>query len=134
MREFDKLQRAIDDLGQEVLRKALDEGLRLAQKRSSGTLSYKELRRKGHPYAARHANPLEDPSVINRHTDKFYGAWRAGKTQDGGQIVNDSPVTKFLEGTRLMHRRPIGERVEEELREIVEKETVSAVKRLEAGT
>lgn len=88
---------------------------------SSGGYSLEALARLGHPYAKRHPNPPQDPAIINRQTGLFLRSWRTTPLERtlaglGIKVVNDAPYADYLDqGTSLMIRRPIIERLEQRL-------------------
>ena len=118
---------------------ALAEGLKSAKRRSSGGLTYKQMRQEDHPYAVRHGVARRDPSVINSHRGVFKRGWFTQKvftvTDWGGAIINDSENAGFLkDGTRFMVRRPIDDAVGEELRTVIIPQAENVFKKeLESG-
>lgn len=96
------------------LRTARGPGVKIAQQLSSGFRSSSMLAAMDHPYATRHGEPLLDPEIINKQTERFKDAWKAmDKPSAGGSVptlYNDDPAAKFLEhGTETMAKRPIEE-------------------------
>lgn len=97
---------------------------------SSGTLTYKNLRLLGHPYAAnryltaggRRSSPNvsarasesatgQPAALINKHSGYFARAWRWQTWETGesvqGMLWNDAPYASFLfRGTKVMIPRP----------------------------
>lgn len=64
---------------------------------TSGTLSARQLRAMGHPYARRHRNPLIPPLPINRQTGRLQASlrvFRRGETQAVLQFT--APHAKFV--------------------------------------
>jgi hypothetical protein len=101
--------------GETSLEDALERTLATADRRSSGPFSLSELARRDHPYAQRHPRPLLEPSMVNEQTGAFRRMCEKRRlSRLHGQVVNDSPVAKFFEGTETMVERPIGEAVEAE--------------------
>lgn len=110
---------------------------RTAVEWSSGGIRTPVLRRMDHPYARRHGRALLDPGRINtqRGAEGFAGAWEIEPVRRQGDTlslaaVNRSPQAGFLEkGTKRMLPRPLPERVEAELRPVVEQRIEQMLKR-----
>lgn len=96
---------------EEAEAKTAREGLKIARKQSSGSVSTSQLRKEDHPYAKRHGSPKRDPSTINVQSGEFRAEWHVqigNSLDDGPAIVNYSRVARFLqEGTTTMFARPV---------------------------
>ena len=114
---FERLAAELDAQLRRAQADNLDLAFEVAQRLSSGPFSLAELARRDHPYATRHAEPLLDPSRINRQEGVFKDSWvRRYPFQRGGELVtrlyNIDPKAHFLEqGTRNMVARPLGDRL-----------------------
>lgn len=117
---------SLEDALMEAVNAAAAEGLRIAQDLSTGQYSSKQLRKMGHPYAKRNPRPPQDAAIINLQTGIFKSAWQvipAAKNLNSisAFIRNDSFVADFLQyGTDRMMVRPIRDRVEEKLANVLE--------------
>jgi hypothetical protein len=83
---------------------------------SRGTLTYRDLRRRGHPYGKGRrrglgrltsARGVSSMAVVNRHSGAFEAAWDVSVSRDKGGVTirlqNDSPNSSYLAfGTRRM--------------------------------
>jgi hypothetical protein len=83
---------------------------------SSGTITTATLRAAGHPFAVRAPNSAYNPSLINTQGGLFAASWRgiAPVVSPGNivsSVVNIDPKSIFMMGTRLMVKRPIGDKV-----------------------
>lgn len=93
----------------------LKELKRIAEGLSLGPLSTDQLRRMGHPYAARAPAPPLPPYVINRQKGLFAGSWKIEEpraTPAGliSSLTNTAPYASFLRGgTGKMIARPFDE-------------------------
>lgn len=150
-RLFERMDQQVDDATERGFKKVLDRGLALARKQTSGRRSLSELRRRDYPYAKRHGSPRLDPAKVNSQSgdllsrwfpagqfgastqvlgkgDKMPGRVLGSGTRDlRGSIVNDDPVTEFLEGTTIMFPRPVAEAVEKKLEAEAESIVAKAV-------
>lgn len=99
----------------------LAKGMKIAQERSSGSMSYAEMAQRDHPYASRHPQIMaQDRNRINIHQGAFYRGWFKDHLRTsfdiGGAIVNDTEVADYLQqGTDFMHPRDIQGDIEERL-------------------
>ena len=151
-RLFERMEQQVDDAAERGFQKVLDRGLALARRQTSGRRSLRELRRRDNPYAKRHGSPLLDPARVNTHSpggllsrwfksgqfgassqvlgkgDRMPGRVLGSGTRDlRGAIVNDDPVTEYLEGTTVMFPRPVAEAVEKKLEAEAESIVAKAV-------
>lgn len=150
-RLFERMEQQVDDAAERGFQKALDRGLALARRQTSGRRSLSELRRRDYPYATRHGSPLLDPAKVNSQTGGLLSRWFksgqfGGSTQVLGKgdkmpgrvlgqsvrdlrgaIVNDDPVTEYLEGTTIMFPRPVADAVEKKLEAEAESIVAKAV-------
>ena len=96
------------------------------RKWSSGTATTAQLRREDHPYARRHGRPRRNPALINVQSGVFLRGWQleGPRLEQGAatlSAVNETPYARYLEhGTRTMFARPLVERVEAELKPLLE--------------
>ena len=118
-----------------LLDRATNAGLQAARKWSKGNLTYRDMRKEDHPYAARHAFALRDPTMINTHRGVFLAAWKTTPAKGSAfamqaTIENASPFADLLDkGTRFMHKRPVRTRVEKAVEDYLMKYTAAAVRR-----
>lgn len=153
-RLFERMEQQVDDAAERGFRKVLDRGLALARRQTSGRRSLSELRRRDHPYAKRHGSPLLDPAKVNSQSGDLLSRWfpagqfgastqvlgkgdkmpgrvlGSGARDLRGAIVNDDPVTEYLEGTTVMFRRPVAEAVEKKLEAEAESIVGKAIERV----
>jgi hypothetical protein len=95
-------------------RKSARAGQGIAVRLSSGTMTPADLVQRDHPYAVRHGMAMLPPEVINVISGGFRSAWKPQYGDWNGDsmtnsIVNDSPVAKYMAGTKYMLPRPIDE-------------------------
>lgn len=110
---------AVDSVADDLLDFAVKE-------RSSGPYSLEELRKMGHPYAARHAVPLLPPEIINEQSGVFQSSWVKEAQGDQASVFNTDPKGEmWLEpGTSKMVPRPVWDGVfdvEERLAEAIDR-------------
>lgn len=105
----------------EAERQSAQEALQWARTLSSGSLSRRQLRALGHPYAVRAPRPPGDPAIINLQSGRFLASWRvSGPRRTAGglstRLVNTAPWARFLSsGTGRMIARPILARIRQRL-------------------
>jgi hypothetical protein len=120
-----------------AVRFSLQNGVKLAQLRSSGPYSTAMLRAADHPYATRHGSPKLDPGTINQQSGVFRSSWQTdgpsrSDTPILGLIFNDSEVADYLQfGTRTMFARPIAENIERDTDATVFSQSQDAADRIE---
>lgn len=99
----------------------LDEGVRVAQRLSSGGLSPATLALLGHPYSRRRASPRIPVLPINRQTGRFYAGWKkVSPRRRGAKLVSiirnrDPKAKKVVEGDSKVFPRPIDKAIIEEI-------------------
>jgi hypothetical protein len=139
-RQFQNYLRSRPRKIEDALRKAETEnardGVRIAQKQSSGPYSQAQLTAADHPYATRRRNrvtksgkqitmgiagyPLD---VVNFQTGEFFSRWQySGPWNFGGmlttRILNDSRVAHWLDaGTKFMVARSFRKTILKQLKE-----------------
>lgn len=105
---------------------------RLAIQYSSGGHSLADLARAGHPFSRSRPNSAYDPSIINRHTGLFASSWQNPTQQSTGNVIvttvlNLSPESAYLQGTKHMVARSIGLQVMADLSAVRRRRLRSAV-------
>lgn len=117
----------------DAVAEAVKQTIEVAKRRSDGPLRSADRRRDDYPYASRHGAmgltqymPEGNPAIINAPAGAFRDAWRGGSalaTAAGveGEVVNDNPVGKYLDGTVKMVKRPIERLVAREADAILER-------------
>lgn len=97
--------------------RSLREASRAFVKRSSGTASTSQLRKLGHPFAARAPQSSPDPSVVNDQGGPFRESWvQGGPTINGAgtmqsSVINVDPKSVYMFGTKTMVKRGIDDAV-----------------------
>lgn len=92
--------------------RAIDETQTMFTQMSSGTISTRQLRLMGRPYAKRDPQTPLNPAVINDQGGAFAKDWRkSGAVWTGGvirgSVRNVDPKAKYMQGTRTMVPRLI---------------------------